>query len=164
MRGLSQRLNLPQGRVYQRDCAAILGDGRCGVDLSNPTFSLETRLVRQTTDEALEFADGETYPMRWFERGVLEFLDGEGRGLKAVIKTDLRLEAGRKVFLSEPVRAAIVEGDRVRLVAGCDKRFGTCRAKFNNTLNFQGFPHIPGDDWLMSYPSRATNASGGALR
>ena len=40
----------------------------------------------------------------------------------------------------------------VRIIAGCDKTAATCRTKFANFLNFRGFPHIPGEDWLTSYP------------
>ncbi len=42
--------------------------------------------------------------------------------------------------------------DLLRLEAGCDKRAVTCRYKFDNFVNFQGFPHIPGDDWLVAGP------------
>jgi uncharacterized phage protein (TIGR02218 family) len=51
----------------------------------------------------------------------------------------------------------------VRLEAGCDKRQATCRFKFNNIENFQGFPYIPGDDWLVSYPTRGGQNDGGSL-
>ncbi len=40
-------------------------------------------------------------------------------------------------------------GDLLRLEAGCDKRLETCRLKFDNVVNFRGFPHIPGEDWLI---------------
>jgi uncharacterized phage protein (TIGR02218 family) len=40
----------------------------------------------------------------------------------------------------------------VKLFTGCSKTATTCRVKFNNLLNFRGFPHIPGEDWLASYP------------
>ena len=52
-------------------------------------------------------------------------------------------------------------GDRVRLEAGCDKLPRTCRKKFNNFLNFRGFPDIPGEDWLMSYPIPSGQNDGG---
>ncbi|WP_371125854.1 phage BR0599 family protein [Bosea sp. (in: a-proteobacteria)] len=32
---------------------------------------------------------------------------------------------------------------------GCDKRFATCQAKFGNGINFRGFPHIPGNDFII---------------
>lgn len=52
-------------------------------------------------------------------------------------------------------------------VIGCgwkragDKRAVTCRKKFNNFLNFRGFPDIPGEDWLMSYPIPSERNDGG---
>lgn len=48
--------------------------------------------------------------------------------------------------------ATVAAGDRFRVVAGCDKSADTCRAKFANFLNFRGFPHLPGDDWVTAYP------------
>ena len=38
------------------------------------------------------------------------------------------------------------------IVAGCDKRFETCRTKFANRLNFRGFPHMPGNDAIQAGP------------
>ena len=35
----------------------------------------------------------------------------------------------------------------------CDKRWRTCVETFANAINFQGFPHIPGDDFLTAYPA-----------
>jgi uncharacterized phage protein (TIGR02218 family) len=45
-------------------------------------------------------------------------------------------------------------GDRVRLVAGCDRRDETCRGKFRNFMNFRGFPHVPDEDWITAWPAR----------
>jgi len=39
-----------------------------------------------------------------------------------------------------------MSGDR------CDKRFATCRDRFANGINFRGFPHIPGNDFVIAYP------------
>ena len=35
--------------------------------------------------------------------------------------------------------------------ATCDKRWATCTGIYANGLNFQGFPSIPGDDFLAVY-------------
>ena len=59
--------------------------------------------------------------------------------------------------------AAPAQGDMVRIEAGCDRRAETCRLKFNNFLNFRGFPHIPGEDWVMSYPVSSARNDGGSL-
>ena len=70
----------------------------------------------------------------------------------------------RLVELWEPLRAPIEPGDQVRLIAGCDKRFDTCRLKFNNLMNFQGFPDIPGEDWVMAVPKSTGANTGGSRR
>jgi hypothetical protein len=34
--------------------------------------------------------------------------------------------------------------------------------KFDNFLNFRGFPHVPGEDWIMASPQREIAAGRGA--
>ena len=68
------------------------------------------------------------------------------------------------IELWEPVRGMVVANAQVRLVAGCDKRSETCRLKFNNFDNYQGFPDLPGEDWVLSVPSSGNRNSGGSLR
>ena len=74
------------GRTYGRDCDAVLGDGRCGVEL-------------------------EAFPG-----------------------------------------------------AVCDKRWATCVGTFANGGNFQGFPDIPGDDFLTAAPVEGGRNDGGSRR
>ena len=59
--------------------------------------------------------------------------------------------------------AAIVAGDAFMVSAGCDKRFPTCKAKFDNAVNFRGFPHMPGNDFALSYPKGDGANEGGVL-
>ena len=47
---------------------------------------------------------------------------------------------------------------------GCDKRFSTCESRFANTLNFRGFPTIPGDDFLTAYPAEGERHDGASRR
>jgi uncharacterized phage protein (TIGR02218 family) len=49
-------------------------------------------------------------------------------------------------------RELIAASDAFTITAGCDKRFSTCRARFANAVNFRGFPHIPGNDFVIGYP------------
>lgn len=48
--------------------------------------------------------------------------------------------------------------------AGCDKRFETCSARFDNTLNFRGFPAIPGNDFLSRWPAGGERHDGSSRR
>ena len=54
-------------------------------------------------------------------------------------------------------------GDTFTVTAGCDKRFATCRSKFDNQLNFRGFPHLPGNDAAYGYAADGGLFDGGAL-
>jgi len=46
---------------------------------------------------------------------------------------------------------------------GCDRQLGTCRGRFDNVANFRGFPHIPGNDFVLKYPRDDQALAGGAL-
>ena len=164
LRGLAERLNQVQGRVYHRHCSAVLGDGQCRFDTSLPGYSAEAAVQAVEGAVVLDFAELETFEDRWFERGRLLVQTGAAAGLSGFVKSDrLAADGTRRVELWQRLGADLASGDVVRLEAGCDKRSATCRQKFNNFLNFRGFPHIPGEDWLTSYPSSTTVNDGGSL-
>lgn len=150
LRGLTQPLNLPQGRVFQPVCGAALGDQDCRVNLGAGSFR-ETRAVSSASDrQVFGFLDLDLVEDRWFERGVVRVLTGAAAGLMGTIKSDsLTVEGGRSITLWEPLGAALGVGDFVTMEAGCDKRAETCRQKFGNIVNFRGFPTIPTEDWLL---------------
>ncbi len=163
LRGLTELLNQPQGRVYQRSCAALLGDGQCRVDLTLPGY-VEQRVVETVEGgQVFGWADFLGFDDRWFERGRLVVVSGAAAGLVAVVKNDRLSGRARRVEVWEAVRADVAPGDVVRLEAGCDKRAETCRLKFANFLNFRGFPHVPGEDWLMAVPKSDAVNDGGRL-
>jgi uncharacterized phage protein (TIGR02218 family) len=165
LRGLSEVLNVPRGRVYQKRCTAQLGDAVCGVDLSAPAFSVEAPILYMEDQRVFELDTAGSYEARWFERGVLTVLDGAAAGLSGAIKRDRPQQTGlRRVELWDRLRGAVGPGDRVRLVAGCDKRMDTCRSKFANIVNYSGFPDIPGEDWLMTHPTRMSIRDGSSRR
>ena len=152
LRGLTEGLNQPQGKAYQRSCAAILGDAACGFNLSQPGYSTE-RAVEDVVDQRIfRFASFAGFDDRWFERGRLVGVTGAAGGLVGLVKNDRVLGTGREVELWQSLGSDLISGDVIRIEAGCDKRAATCRVKFGNFLNFRGFPHIPGEDWLTSYP------------
>lgn len=163
LRGLSELMNQPRGRAYQKDCAAILGDAACKVDLANPAFMAVAALVSVEGGRVLRFAPFGSYANRWFERGRVIVQSGGATGLIGIIKND-RMESGlREIELWQALGISPAVGDTVRIEAGCDKRAATCKAKFSNFNNFRGFPHIPGEDWLQAFPSQKRVNDGGRL-
>ena len=163
LRGQTDQLNQPRGRIYQRGCAAVLGDARCGVVLSQPHLSVEATLVDFDATQRLVFAGLQGFAEGWFERGRLTVLTGAAAGLIGIVKAD-QLDGGlRFIDPWQTFGALIAIGDQVRLQAGCDRTSSTCKTKFANFLNFRGFPHMPGEDWLASYPVPSRPNDGGSM-
>ncbi|RVT85448.1 DUF2163 domain-containing protein [Rhodobacteraceae bacterium CCMM004] len=163
LRGLTEALNQPQGRVYQGPCTAVLGDAQCRADLSSPGYATERSVEAVREAKFFDFAALDGFDDRWFERGTLRVLSGASEGAVAVIKNDRQLPNGRVVEVWEALRGGIAPGDTIRLEAGCDKRLQTCRLKFDNVVNFRGFPYLPSEDWLMAYPKAGGAHTGGSL-
>lgn len=151
LRGLSERLNAPQGRVYHPRCSARLGDGACKVDLSAESLSVQRSVEGLDEGRVFTFAGFPAFDANWFEHGRLEVLSGVAEGLHGAIKNDTaRPHGSRIVELWSALGITPAPGDQIRLVAGCDKAARTCRLKFANFANFRGFPHLPPEDWLMA--------------
>jgi len=164
LRGLSEALNRPVGRVYQKPCTAVLGDEGCKFALDTPGYGEELPVDLMERGQEFRWQDLAGFEPGWFARGRLEMLSGAAQGLSGIIKQDRSDGTTRVIELWQPIRAEVVPGDMVRLQAGCDKRMQSCRLKFNNLINYQGFPDIPGEDWVMSVPKQSGVNSGGSRR
>lgn len=164
LRGLADRLNLPVGRTLQRGCDRRLGDGKCRFDLDRPGYSAEG-VVSSAAGGEIEAAGIGSFAERWFAGGVLTWLSGRNAPTASAVKMDAALEAGaRRLTLWREPGFPIGAGDRFRLVAGCDRSADTCREKFNNFINFRGFPDIPGEDWVAAYPKGGEVHDGSSRR
>lgn len=161
LRGLAEAINQPQGRVYQRPCAAVLGDDACRFDTSAPGYSVVTTVADVTSDTVILVPGQIGVAKDWFLRGRVTVLSGAAAGQVGFVKRDLETSAGRVIECWQAFSEPLAPGDDLRLEAGCDKRAETCRGKFDNFRNFRGFPGIPGEDWLVSYPVRSGVNDGG---
>jgi uncharacterized phage protein (TIGR02218 family) len=164
LRGLTEALSRETGLVFHSRCSAILGDERCGVDTTLSGYSAEVTLDGVEGGRIFSFGELTGFEDRWFEKGRFVVIDGAAAGLVGVVKNDrLAADGSRTIELWQAIGAPIAAGERVLIVAGCDRRGETCRLKFDNFDNFRGFPHIPGDDWLNSYPVQSGGNDGGSL-
>lgn len=165
LRGLTEALNMPVGRVYQKPCSAVLGDRTCRFDVSGNGYMHEGPLASVSDNRSFVLGALTEFEPGWFARGRIEILAGAAAGLSAAVKRDIVDADGLRVIeVWEPLRASPQPGDTVRVFAGCDKTFATCRLKFGNGLNFQGFPDIPEEDWMTVHPSQAKRLGGGSRR
>lgn len=162
VRGLAHELDQTQGRVFQFACDADLGDSRCGVDAESTAWS-QTALVIATdgarTIKAAAMAEREP---GFFSRGLATFTSGDNAGRSMEVLRHLSEFGLERLDLFQPMSASINVGDTFTLSAGCDKRYATCRDKFSNRDNFRGFPHMPGNDFALSYVRSQDENDGGA--
>lgn len=162
LRGAGEALNRTRGRIYQARCDAELGDARCRKVLE-PVHWTEADVIAADDNQVVAVDDPTAHAPGWFERGRMIVLSGAAVGLSERVKTDRFVDGRRQLAVWKSFRAEIRVGDRVRLEVGCDKRMETCRSRFANLHNYRGFPHIPGEDWLMAYPTRDGGNNGGRL-
>lgn len=162
VRGISHELQEVQGRLYEYKCDALLGDGRCTKVISGSTYTGNGTVV-SADGRALMTASGlDSYTSGWFSRGKLTFTSGNNNGLSREVKTHINSNGIVTVSLWEPFPWDIAVSDTFDVVSGCDKLFKTCKAKFNNAINFRGFPHIPGPSTVTSYTNTGDpNMDGG---
>lgn len=163
LRGPAQALEEGRGRRFARDCDADLGDGRCGVDLEDGAFR-GVATVEAADGRALVVAGLGGFSDGWFDGGRAKVTSGPADGFASEIKRHTAEGTGVTVELWRPPPAAIGPGDTVVVTAGCDKRFATCLGKFDNAVNFRGFPHIPGDGFaLANLPDGSGANDGGTI-
>ncbi len=160
LRSGQHALNRVSGRIYQAYCDAELGDARCGVDIDVPALKANAAVLgaRDRFRIAVEGIDG--FEAGWFVQGIASFTAGKREGLRDRVLTHERLGGVDVLGFGTAVGDWVAAGDALVLTAGCDRRFGTCKTRFGNAENFRGFPHIPGNDFVLRYP-RAGDALDG---
>lgn len=163
LRGAAEALNQPVGRAYQGTCEQALGDAKCGVDTTDPAFAASVTVTEVLGPRLVVVSDLSAYAEDWFTHGSALWSGGANAGRSGQVKLDLVLGTDRRLEFWRDPAFAIAVGDTLDVVAGCDKAAATCRAKFSNFLNFRGFPHIPGDDWVTAYPATGAVHDGASL-
>ncbi|KAB1072830.1 DUF2163 domain-containing protein [Methylobacterium planeticum] len=158
LRGVMDSLDAERGRSYRATCGADLGDPLCRVDAARLRVPATVRAVPRPGVLALDL--GRPAPDATFAGGRLAWTGGANLGLAA----DVRAHAEGLVELWEAPPRPVAPGDALTLTPGCDKRLATCAGTFANTVNFQGFPHLPGNDVVLRpAPGSGPGLDGGSL-
>jgi uncharacterized phage protein (TIGR02218 family) len=149
-----------QGRAFQRSCSADLGDARCGLDLMAPGLHA-TGVIADFAGGVIDVDLSEIFDGGFYAGGALTFASGANENARFAIKSHRQENLRASVTLWTSPGGAISSGDAVLMTAGCDKSPTTCRRKFRNVANFRGFPHMPGNDRVIAYPSALAPAMDG---
>lgn len=83
----------------------------------------------------------------FFDFGLITMVgsDNANAGLSREIKSYVPGQFVLQEVFPYPVQA----GDEYIATAGCDKSLPTCRDRYNNVINFRGFPYLPGTDKII---------------
>jgi uncharacterized phage protein (TIGR02218 family) len=151
LQSLTEALDQRRGRIVRRNCDAQLGDLRCKKPVNTGAYQA-TALVTSTGGTSDFNASGLiSFEAQWFEGGTIEWLNGANSGQTSIIALHEKTGTDVRITVWLPLSQIIAQGDSFRITAGCDKSFQTCKQKFINHLNFQGFPHLPGNDAVFTY-------------
>lgn len=138
---LIDALNQSVGRTYKPQCDKVFGSqtvAGCKVALGPLTVTGTLTAVTSSN----QFSDStRAEAADYFTLGTIVFTSGPNVGLKAL---EIKSHAAGGVFETyEPFYYTPQVGDAYMLIPGCRKRLEDCRDKWNNVLNFGGFPTVP---------------------
>ena len=162
LRGLAHKLNQTVGRAYGYSCDADLGDARCTIVLAGPTFTGSGTVASVIDARRFSVTGLESYADGWFGGGKLVFSTGANAARAMEVKRHGVAATSVSIELWQAMSEAVAAGDAFTVTAGCDKQFSTCKSKFDNALNFRGFPYMPGNDAVVSYPAGGQTLDGGS--
>ena len=144
VRSFAQLLQQKLSTITTKECRAVFGDSKCTKDLSTLTDNL---IITEVTDKR-QFIVSSGRPNGFYNLGQITFTSGNNNGIKAMVLSYSGWELGViQLFESLPYSPAIL--DTLTAVAGCSKTIDACKS-FSNILNYQGEPHIPGEDKFLA--------------
>ncbi|HEV7255464.1 MAG TPA: DUF2163 domain-containing protein [Mesorhizobium sp.] len=161
LKSLAHPFDRPGGRFVARRCDAELGDERCRAGVGGAAFNGAGAVLADEGLGLLRVSGLGGFAAGWFAQGRLTWASGERAGQAARVREHRVASGAVHLLLEEAVEAAVGEAFTVR--AGCDKRFATCKQKFSNSINFRGFPHLPGNDAAYAYVSEEAVFDGAPL-
>lgn len=156
LRGIQQYLQQAVSNVTTKTCRARLADyptpnGKNLCRLESAAW-IENGTVTAVASRSVFTAAGTPNASTddYYGEGIVTWVTGLNAGLQQKVRT----QSTSAVFtLILPMRQDIGVGDTFTVIAGCRGRLQEdCRDKFDNVLNFQGEPHLPGVDALTAAP------------
>ena len=150
LRGPMHRLDEERGLRFRATCSADLGDARCGIDLDDPAFHADGIVLSTDGATSLRASGLAGHAAGRFTAGRLLWTGGANAGLAGEVRDHGVSATMASLDLWQRAARIVAPGDTFRVTAGCDKRFSTCRDRFANVVRFRGFPHMPGNDFVVS--------------
>jgi uncharacterized phage protein (TIGR02218 family) len=120
--------------LFSPTCLHVLYDAGCGI--IRGTFSLDGTVGAGSNSNTINFSGARAGDAQ----GSLVFTSGANANVRATVRS---VNIGTSYSLMYPLPFAPTEGDAFNVAFGCDHTQATCQGKFNNLINFRGFPYVP---------------------
>lgn len=133
------------GRTYTAADPFSFGDAHWGLAAGPYTFTGSVDYILSQRYKFKIAGDAATQADKYFTYGQLTWTSGNNSGLKSEVKiheVNANPNIGKSIELYVPTPYGITVGDTFSVVAGYDGSFEQAKTKFNNGVNFGGFPHI----------------------
>ncbi len=163
LRSFTSQLDQTKGNHFIKRCQANLGDERCKLSLNASNFSALGKVIQVKTNVIVWVSGLSSFDSGWFRGGHLSWTTGENESQKIEISEHIKLDEIAILHLWQPMPNKINLEDSFLIKVGCNKEFLTCSEKFSNTQNFRGFPHMPGNSFVVSYAGNSDNFDGGPI-
>jgi uncharacterized phage protein (TIGR02218 family) len=106
--------------------------------------------------DRMQFQDSSrTEPGQTFQYGWIKWLTGHNASRVVEIRSHVAGPPAAFVML-EVMPYPITKGDTYQISWGCGKTRASCVNKFDNMLNFRGFPDMPTEDRALATPNFST--------
>ena len=119
---------------YQGICNHILYDARCKIARSGFTF---TGLVSAVTGSTITVNGLSAKGAGWAVGGFVQAPSGAPVDKRMILE-----QSGDTITLLLPFSIDVL-GAQVDVLAGCAHSLAICESKFNNVINYGGFPYVP---------------------
>ena len=140
--GLADALNQSTGKTVTPGCPKTFGGQEyagCKKDLVPLTVS---GTITHVTSASIFRDSARAEAADYFGVGTIKFTSGANAALRP--QQIKRHEADGTLETYEPFYYAVAVGDAYTMIPGCRKRLtADCFTKWNNVVNFGGFPHVP---------------------
>lgn len=120
---------------YHPPCNHVLYDSRCG--MVSTDFDQATTVVTVTAEDTIE-VDDDGFADEYLRGGEIV---NDATGERRLIVDNV----ANVITLNFPFQSIAVD-DAVTLYAGCNHSFAMCKARFDNAINYGGYPFIPEDN------------------
>lgn len=145
--GIVDVLNQSIGRVVGPACDKTLGSQSYAGCMINLAAITVTGALTSVTSSS-SFADsGRGEAADYFGLGTIVFTSGANVGLRA---QQIKSFSSGAIVTYEPFYYTPQVGDTYSMVPGCRKSLDVCRDKFNNVINFGGWPYKPPESVYIS--------------